>query len=295
VIRLSDSLKILLCGCLLTACGAEQGADEPGRDQRPRPMPLVLIDGRPDPSVLADEQILHRNNGEEPQTLDPHLAEGVPSSHILRDLFEGLTSEAPDGTVVPGAAARWNISRDGRTYTFYLRRDALWSNGDPVLAADFVYALQRSASPATASNYAQVLLPIRNARDVLAGAIPVTELGVTALDDYTLQIELTDPTPYFLGLLNHSSTYPVHRPSLEVHGNRFSRPGNLVSNGAFVLADWVVRSRIVLERNPNYWDAENVILQKVFYYPYEDQSTELKQFRSGELQWTDEVPSNQFR
>ena len=93
MIRLSDSLKILLCGLLLTACGAEQGADEPGRDQRPRPVPLVLIDGRPDPSVLADEQILHRNNGEEPQTLDPHLAEGVPSSHILRDLFEGLVAE----------------------------------------------------------------------------------------------------------------------------------------------------------------------------------------------------------
>ena len=194
----------LLTGCmvLLSACGGEVTEGAPVRDNRARPVELVLVDGLPDPSVLADEQVLHRDNGEEPQTLDPHLAEGVPSSHILRDLFEGLTTEAPDGTVIPGAAQRWNISRDARVYTFNLRRDALWSNGDPVTAADFVFALQRSANPETASNYAQVLLPIENAAEVLAGTLPVEQLGVEALDDYTLQIRLIDPTPYFLGLLN---------------------------------------------------------------------------------------------
>lgn len=295
MIRAPHILNLLLAASFLAACGAEQDAATPDTSERAMPVELVLVDGKPDPAVLAERQVLHRGNGEEPQTLDPHLAEGVPSSHILRDLFEGLTSEAPDGSVVPGAAARWNISRDGRTYTFYLRRDALWSNGEPLLAADFVYSLRRSASPETASNYAQVLLPIENAGEVLAGTLPAEELGVEALDDYTLQIRLTDPTPYFLGLLNHSSTYPVHRASVEEHGPRFSRPGNLVSNGAFVLAEWAIRSRIVLERNRNYWDAENVILESVVYYPYEDQSTELKQFRSGELQWTNEVPSNQFR
>ncbi len=293
--RVYTSLCLAACGLLLLACSRQDSDFAPEREQRARPVELVLIDGRPDPSILSERQELHRNNGGEPQTLDPHIAEGVPSAHILRDLYEGLTAEAPDGTVVPGAAARWNISRDGLTYTFYLRRDAEWSNGDPVLASDFVFALQRSAAPETASNYAQVLLPIQNAQAVLSGDLPVEKLGVTALDDHTLQIQLTDPTPYFLGLLSHSSTYPVHRPSLEEHGNRFSRPGNLVSNGAFTLTDWVVRSRIVLERNPNYWDAGNVILQRVVYYPYEDQSTELKQFRSGELQWTNEVPNNQFK
>ncbi len=284
---------------LMGACGGpEPGIEsnsEPARTNRPQPVEAVLVDGRPDPSVLAAEQVLHRDNGEEPQTLDPHLAEGVPSAHILRDLYEGLTSESPDGTVVPGAAARWNISRDGKTYTFYLRREALWSNGDPLRAEDFVYSLRRSADPRTASNYAQVLLPIRNAREVLAGELPVEELGVQALDEFTLQIALNDPTPYFLGLLSHSSTYPVHRPSLEEHGNRFSRPGNLVSNGAYVLKGWVVRSRIELEKNPRYWDADRVILERVVYYPFDDQSTALKQFRSGELQWTYEVPNNQFR
>lgn len=286
----------LILPCILfSGCGGESDDRALERGQRLGPVELVLVDGRPDPSVLAAEQVFHRANGEEPQTLDPHLAEGVPSSHILRDLFEGLTTESPDGSVIPGAASRWNISRDGKTYSFYLRRDAMWSNGDPVTSEDFVFAFQRSANPQTASNYAQVLLPIENAEAVLSGDLPPTELGVEALDPYTLQIRLVDPTPYFLGLLNHSSTYPVHRPSLAEHGNRFSRAGNLVSNGAFILRDWVVRSHIDLERNENYWDAENVILDKVIYYPYEDQSTALKQFRSGDLHWLYEVPNNQFK
>jgi len=260
-----------------------------------RPVELMITDyGRPDPSVLASHQELHRDNGAEPQTLDPHLAEGMASAHILRDLFEGLTAEAPDGRIIPGAAIRWNISRDGKTYTFYLRRDALWSNGDPVTAEDFVYGLRRSASPGTASSNAQALLPIENAAEVLSGELPLSQLGVFALDEYTLQIKMTGPTPYFLGLLNHPSTYPVHRASALEHGSAFSRPGNLVSNGAYVLNDWVLRSRIDLVKNENYWDAENVILEKIHYYPYADQSTALKQFRAGKLQWTSSVPSNQF-
>jgi len=292
-VKLKPTSSLLIL-CLLGGCGGEQDPNAPEKSKRPEPVELVMVDGRPDPAVLAEVQVLHRDNGEEPQTLDPHLAEGVPSSHILRDLFEGLTTEAPDGAVIPGAAQRWNISRDGMVYTFYLRRDGKWSNGDPVTAADFVFALQRSAAPATASNYAQVLLPIENAREVLAGDLPPAELGVHALDEFTLQIRLVDPTPYFLGLLSHSSTYPVHRASLLEFGNRFSRPGNLVSNGAFVLKDWVVRSHIELVRNPNYWNADKVILDRVIYYPYEDQSTSLKQFRAGDLHWTYEVPNNQF-
>jgi len=206
-----------------------------------------------------------------------------------------LTAESPEGRIVPGAAVRWNISRDGKTYTFYLRRDARWSNGDPVTAEDFVYGLQRSANPETASNYAQVLLPIGNAAEVLSGKLPPDELGVAALDEFTLQISMRDPTPYFLALLNHPVTYPVHRASVQEHGSTFSRPGNLVSNGAYILEDWVIRSHIDLVKNENYWDAENVILEKIFYYPYKDRSTALKQFRAGKLQWTATVPNNQFK
>lgn len=286
----------VVAGALLVACG-EQDPDAPRDSKQTRqPVPLVLLeDGRPDPAVLASEQVLHRGNGDEPQTLDPHLAEGVPAANILRDLYEGLVSEAPDGRIVPGVAMRYNISRDGRTYTFYLRRDATWSNGDPLRAEDFVYSLRRSADPSTASKFASMLIPIENADQVLSGLQPADSLGVAALDEFTLQIRLADPTPYFLSLLTHSATYPVHRPSVESFGSRFSRPGNLVSNGAFILSDWVVRSRIELTRNERYWDAPNTLLERVVYYPLEDQSGALKKFRSGDLQWTYDVPNNQFR
>lgn len=280
---------------LLGSCSDDYREKLAERGRHAQPVELVLnADGRPIPSVLAQEQELHRDNGQEPQTLDPHLAEGIPAAHILRDLFEGLTAESPDGRIVPGAAIRWNISRDGKTYTFYLRRDALWSNGDPVTAGDFVYGLRRSADPATASKSAQVLLPIENASEVLSGDLPPSELGVSALDEFTLQISMRDPTPYFLALLSHSSTFPVHRASVLEHGSTFSRPGNLVSNGAYILSEWVIRSRVVLTKNENYWDADNVILEKVNYYPFEDQSTALKRFRAGKLHWTSEVPNNQF-
>ena len=300
---ITDSVSVLsqftlvpIVLCLLVACGSEDPELPAGHNRHAKPVELVLDENdRPIPAVLAKQQELHRDNGEEPQTLDPHLAQGLASTHILRDLFEGLTAESPEGRIIPGAAIRWNISRDGKTYTFYLRRDALWSNGDPVTAEDFVYGLQRSADPATASQYAQVLLPIEHAAEVLSGDLPTSELGVTAMDEFTLQIRMNGPTPYFLALLNHPSTFPVHRASALEHGTAFSRPGNLVSNGAFVLSDWVIRSRIELIKNPNFWDAENVILKKVVYYPFEDRSTALKRFRAGKLHWTSEVPSNQFR
>jgi len=288
---------LIIAALSVGACNNENQEQLSGdRGRHARPVELILTeDGRPDPSVLAQGQELHRDNGEEPQTLDPHRAEGLASEHILRDLFEGLTAESPEGRIVPGAAIRWNISRDGKTYTFYLRRDALWSNGDPVTAEDFVYGLRRSADPVTASNYAKVLLPIENAAEVLSGDLPPSELGVSALEEFTLQIRMRDPTPYFLALLNHPVTFPVHRASVEQHGPVFSRPGNLVSNGAFILKDWLIRSRIELVRNENYWDAENIIIEKVFYYPFEDQSHALKQFRAGELHWTSSVPNNQFK
>ena len=190
---LRQFILLAVFALLLGACGDDSRELRVGRlDRHARPVELLLTeDGRPAPSVLAQVQEFHRNNGEEPQTLDPHLAEGLPSANILRDLFEGLTAESPEGRIIPGAAVRWNISRDGKTYTFYLRRDALWSNGDPVTAEDFVHGLQRSASPVTASNYAHVLLPIANAAEVLSGELPLNELGVSALDEYTLQISMT--------------------------------------------------------------------------------------------------------
>ena len=254
-----------------------------------------MENGRPDPAVLADEQVVLRGNGEEPATLDPHLAQGVPSSHILRDLFEGLTTESPEGKVIPGATLRWNISRDARTYTFYLRRDLVWSNGEPLVADDFIYSLRRALDPETASSAATTLLPIQNAREVLAGEMTIEELGIAMLDEFTMQITLTGPTPYFLGLLASPVAYPVNRKNVEEFGDQFSKPGKLVSNGAYTLKEWNPRVGIELVKNPNYREADSALVERVVYLPIEDQSTEVNRFRSGELDWTFEVPNNQFK
>ena len=244
---------------------------------------------------LAAKQVVHKGNGAEVETLDPHKARGVPASNILRDLYEGLTSEAPNGDVIPGAAERWEISEDGTEYTFYLRKNARWSNGDPVTAADFVAGLRRSVDPATLSEYSQMLAPILHAEDVISGKKSPEELAVEAVDTHVLKVVLKGPTPYFLGLLNHSTTYPIHSPSFVQHGDRFARPGNLVSNGAYSLAEWVVQSHIRLERNAKYWDDANTTINEVYYYATEDQASELKRYRAGEIDYTYELPYNQLR
>ncbi|HJL82245.1 MAG TPA: ABC transporter substrate-binding protein, partial [Gammaproteobacteria bacterium] len=182
---------------------------------------------------LSPAQVFRKNNGTEPGTLDPHRAEGVPASNVLRDLFEGLVMEDPSGAYIPGAAESWNISEDAKTYTFKIRENSKWSNGDVLTAEDFVYGLRRSADPATLSNYASMLYPIKNARDVVLGKKKPQALGVSTDGPTTLIIELEEPTPYFLSLLTHSTTYAAHRPTVEEFGSQFTRPGNLVSNGAF--------------------------------------------------------------
>ena len=244
---------------------------------------------------LAEVQILHRGNGTEPQTLDPHRAEGVPSSNILRDLFEGLVAEAPNGELIPGAAESWDISADGLTYTFTMRPDGRWSNGDPVTAHDFEYGLRRSADPNTLSRYSSVLAPIRNARAVIAGELPPEDLGVEALDERTFVIHLESPTPYLLGLLAHSSCYAVHRGVVEEHGSDWTRAGAHVGNGAYSLRDWVVQSHIHIERNPQYWDNANTTLDEVYYYAIENQDAELNRYRADELDITSTIPQKQLK
>ncbi|HEY7905576.1 MAG TPA: peptide ABC transporter substrate-binding protein [Wenzhouxiangella sp.] len=287
--------------CLLVGC---QSPEDPGSQSDndlssialPEPVALTLDEaGRPDPAALASEQVLHRGNGEEPQTLDPHLGEGVPTTNIVIDLFEGLTTTTPDGRIVPGAANRWDISRDGLTYTFYLDPNGRWSNGEPVTAQDFVWSWQRVVDPTTAATYARMLAPVLNAEAILAGELPPEQLGVSALNELTFQVRLSDPTPYFLGLLTHPTTFAVYRPSVEEHGSGHVRPGRLVSNGAYQLADWQVRSQIELIKNPHYRLADQTLIERVVFYPFEDENTEFTRFRSGDLQWTYQVPSSQFR
>lgn len=225
--------------------------------------------------------------------MDPHKAESVSASTILRDLYEGLVEEAPDGTLIPGAAESWTVSEDQKTYVFRLRDNARWSNGDPVTADDFVAGLRRSADPKTGSHYSQMLAPIANAEAVIEGKLKPEQLAAEAIDAFSLRITLKGPTPYFLGMLVHSSTYPVHRDSLATYSDQFSQPGKLVSNGAYKLVDRVVQSHVSLARNTFYWNDAHTSIDEVRYINTEDINSEFKRFRAGELDWTSQIPANQ--
>lgn len=237
--------------------------------------------------TLADKQTLVRNNGSEVQSLDPHKIEGVPESNISRDLFEGLVITDSDGHPIPGVAEKWE-NKDNKVWTFHLRKDAKWSNGDPVTAQDFVYSWERLADPNTASPYASYLQygHIVNIDDIIAGKKPITDLGVKALDDHTLQVTLSEPVPYFYKLLPHSSMSPVPRATVEKYGDKWTQPGNLVSNGAYKLKDWVVNERIVLDRNPEYWDNKKTVINQVTYLPIASEVTDVNRYRSGEIDMT---------
>jgi len=244
--------------------------------------------------AAAARDTLRRGNGPEPDTLDPQRARTDAAFNILRDLFEGLTAIGPDGQAVPAAAESWRVSDDGLEYTFRLREGLRWSNGDRVVAADYVAGMRRLVDPATASPYAQVLDPVVNAAAIVRGEQPPASLGVTAPDERTLLIRLQQPAPYLLGLLAQPGTFPVHGPTLVQHGAEYSRPGRMVSNGAFVLSDWVVGSHVVAERNPAYWNAAATQMARVHYVHHADSGTEFRQYRAGELDFTYVVPPQQF-
>lgn len=250
---------------------------------------LLLVAGMAAPVHADDAAVLRIGNGPEPETLDPHRAEGVSAGNILRDLYEGLTAIAADGRPLPAAASGWQVSGDGLSYRFELRDNLRWSNGDSLTAEDFAVGLRRSLTPDTASNFAQLLLPVRNAAGVIEGNLPPTALGVHALDERTLQIDLETPAPQLPGVLSHPSTFPVHRSSLPVSG-RFARARELVSNGAYRLDDWRVQAHVELIRNPHYRDAGRVAIERVRYVTTEDINSEFKRYRAGELDVTYEIP-----
>ncbi|WP_031524035.1 oligopeptide ABC transporter substrate-binding protein OppA [Siccibacter colletis] len=236
---------------------------------------------------LAEKQTLVRNNGSEVQSLDPHKIEGVPESNINRDLFEGLLVTDVDGHPSAGVAEKWE-NKDFKVWTFQLRKDAKWSNGEPVTAQDFVYSWQRLADPNTASPYESYLQygHIANIDDIIAGKKPATGLGVKAIDDHTLEVTLSEPVPYFYKLLVHSSMSPVPKAVVEKFGEKWTQPANLVSNGAYKLKSWVVNERIVLERNTNYWDNAKTVINQVTYLPISSEVTDVNRYRSGEIDMT---------
>jgi oligopeptide transport system substrate-binding protein len=242
----------------------------------------------------AAEKVLRIANLEEPETLDPHKTSTVGESNILRNLFEGLMVLDPSGRVAPGVAESFSISEDGVTYTFRLRDDAKWSNGEPVTARDFVYSLRRIEDPRTRSQYAEVLYPIKNAQEVNTGKAALTELGVAAPDDRTVEITLKAPTPYFLQLLTHTSALPVNEQEVARFGVEWLKPGLMVSNGAYMLDDVRPNSHIRIVKNPNYWGAAKVTIDAVVFDPSEDRAAVLKRYRAGEFDVLRDLPNDQL-
>jgi oligopeptide transport system substrate-binding protein len=225
------------------------------------------------------------------RSLDPSLATDIPAERVLDDLYEGLTRLDVAGEPAPGAAERWEQSADGLTWTFHLRA-ASWSNGAPVRAQDFVFAWRRTVDPQTASEYAQMLVPLANALAIAQGQAGPATLGVEAIDDRTLRLRLATPTPYLLALLSKTYTFPQYEPAIRAWGERWTEPGHMVGNGAFVLAEHVLGGRITSLRNPAYWDAAHVRLQRVTYLPL-DRAVQTDRFFAGDLQFTDSFSAEQ--
>jgi oligopeptide transport system substrate-binding protein len=270
----------LLLACGLAACGDGSG---PAQDNPERAGQAAIGDAT-----------LRLGNGPEPDSLDPQRARTVSALNVIRDLFEGLTAVGPQGTPVPAAAESWTVSADGLEYRFHLREGLRWSNGDPVVAADYVAGMRRLVDPKTASQYAQILEPVVNAAAIIGGKRPPSDLGVEAPDAHTIVVRLVNPAPYLLGLMSHTSTFPVHGPSLAEHGDRFAQPGRLVGNGAFVLEDWVVGSHIGLRRNRSYWDDGHTRLERVRFMHAEDASAEFRLYRAGQIDVSNVVPPQQY-
>ena len=246
-----------------------------------------------------EKQIFHFGNGSEPQGIDPHIVTGVPEHHILISLCEGLTIPNPfgDGNL-PGAAESWDISDDGKEYIFNLRRNALWSDGSKVTADDFVWSWKRILTASLGSQYPDMLYYLEGAYEYHNGITDDFEtVGIKALDSYTLKVNLKAPTPFFLGLLSHYSTWPVHKDTVLKFGTiddrngEWTRPGNFVCNGPFNLKSWELNNRIIVEKSPTYWDSSAVRLNEIHYYPVSNVMTEDRMFRAGQLHVTSSLPS----
>ena len=278
--RLTSTLSALVAALAIAA-----PAQSPAADTHP-------VSGE----ALAEDQTFTYRLLDQFPTLDPQLNEDTSGFHIIRDLFEGLLSQDGDGNLVPGVATHYAASDGNTTYTFTLREDARWSNGDPVTAHDFVHGWRRAVDPATASPYGWYLelTEIVNAKAVLAGEKNPEELGVRAIDDHTLEVKLNTPLPYFPAMTTYATLFPAHRATIEAHGSDWTAPGNMVSNGAYTLEEVVLNEYHTRVKNPMYWDAGRVIIEKVTGLVINDVNQALTRYRAGELDHLEPVPAGQY-
>lgn len=265
------SLKLILaalCACALAAC-------QP-------------------PTKAGIKDVLLVGNSAEPLTLDPHKASGTWENHIIGDMFMGLTTEAPDAQVAPGMATSWSTSADGLVWTFHLR-DALWSDGEPVTADDFVAGFRRLFNPETLSEYASIQFGMKNAEAVYEQKLPPEELGIRALDPKTVEITLENPEPYLPQLLKHYTAFPIPRHVFEKEGANWIKPRNIVVNGPYKLVRWRTNDLIEVEKNERFWDAQNVCFKRIFYYPTNDALAAERRVRAGQLDINTEIDGTRLK
>ena len=248
----------------------------------------------------AEEGILLRGNGSDPESLDPHLATSVSAGKVLINLFEGLVRLHPETLEPePAMAERWEFSEDGRVWTFYLR-EALWSDGEPVSAEDFVFAFRRLLDPDLGASYAFMLHPLKNAVAVNRGEAPLSALGVEAVDARTLRLDLERPAPRFLAMLAHWTAFPLPEHVVTAHGDAadrsagWTRTENLVVNGPFRVVEWIPEDVLRIRKNGRYWQAESVRLAGADYVPFANPSTEERAFRGGEIHLTYSLPGQRL-
>jgi oligopeptide transport system substrate-binding protein len=239
-------------------------------------------------SAIPAKTTLRRGNSAEPETLDNSLASADGDDNIIGDMMVGLMTEDVGARPIPGMAVEWKTSPDGLTWNFKLR-EAQWSDGVPVTAEDFVFSWRRLVDPATAARYGSYLYLVKNAEPINAGKLPPSTLGVSTIAERELEVRLEHPAPYLLEMLMHPCTHPLPRHVVSAKGKDWSRPGNHVGNGAFVLKEWIPNGHVSLEKNSRFYDAANVALERVYFYPTDDYSAALQRMRAGELDMQDRI------
>ncbi|PHM66962.1 periplasmic murein peptide-binding protein precursor [Xenorhabdus stockiae] len=247
--------------------------------------------------VLAEKQEVTINNGVEVVSLDPHVVEGGPETNVIRNLFEGLVTTDLNGETVPGVAEKWE-NEGHQVWTFYLRKDAKWSDGKPVTAQDFVYSWRRLSDPKVGSPYASYLqyTYILNADNILQGTKSPEQLGVKALDDQRFQVTLSRPVPYLINMLSHTPLKPVRQDVVEKFGIKWTSPENFIGNGSYILKEWVINERMVLTRNPHYWNDKESIIEKGILLPIVSGVSDVNRYRSGEVDITnDAIPPELYQ
>nr|WP_248306480.1 peptide ABC transporter substrate-binding protein [Devosia oryzisoli] len=247
-------------------------------------------------STAASAVTLQLHNGGDPGSLDPAKVSGDWENRVVGDYIEGLVTDDANAKPIPGQAESWDISDDGLVYTFHLRDGIKWTDGEPVTADDFVFAMQRLMDPKTASEYAYLQYPIKNAQAINSGEMTdLNELGVKAIDDKTLEITLEAPTPFFIEALTHYTAFPVPKHLVEEFGDDWTKMDHIVANGPYKIVEWLPGSYVHSVKNEDYYDAANVQIDEVYYNVLEDQAAALNRYRAGEFDILTDFPSDQYQ